>query len=59
MFRGYDTPTQWRRDEILRIRHVDAEIADMRKKIERLKKQSAAIERRIERLKEVRPCYCT
>ncbi len=51
MIRVYDTNTLWRRDEILRIRHVEAEIADMRKKIERLKKQSAAIERRIERLK--------
>ncbi len=51
MIRGYDTSALHWKDEIIRIRHVEAEIADMRKKIERLKKQAAAIERQIERLK--------
>ncbi len=33
MFRVYDTSSLWRHDEILRIRHLEAEIADMQKEI--------------------------
>ncbi len=44
MFRGYDTPTQWRHDEIIRIRRMEAEIAAMQESIERQKQKSAARE---------------
>ena len=33
MFRVYDTNALWRHDEILRIRHLEAEIVDMQKEI--------------------------
>jgi len=42
MIRVYDTNALWRHDEILRIRHLEAEIADMQKEIDR-QKQKAAI----------------
>jgi len=35
MIRVYDTNALWRHDEILRIRHLEAEIADMQKDINR------------------------
>ena len=50
VFRGYDTSALHWKDEILRIRHLEAEIADMQKEIERFKKQAAASERRFHRL---------
>jgi len=37
MIRVYDTNALWRHDEILRIRHMKAEIADMQKEIDRQK----------------------
>ncbi len=37
MFRGYDTNALWRHDEILRIRHMEAENADKQKEIDRQK----------------------
>jgi len=52
MFRGYDTPTQWRHDEIIRIRRMEAEIAAMQKEIDRQKQKAAASEERIQRLKK-------
>ena len=35
MFRGYDTSALHWKDEISRIRHLEAEIADMQKEIDR------------------------
>ncbi|MCH7915709.1 MAG: hypothetical protein IH856_22180 [Deltaproteobacteria bacterium] len=35
MIRVYDTNALWRHDEILRIRHLEAEIAYMQKDIDR------------------------
>ncbi len=52
MFRGYDTPTQWRHDEIIRIRRMEAEIAAMQKEIDRQKQKAVASEERIQRLKK-------
>ncbi len=52
MFRGYDTPTQWRHDEIIRIRRMEAEIAAMQESIERQKQKAVASEERIQRLKK-------
>jgi len=46
MIRGYDTNGLWRHDEILRIGHLEAEIADMQKEIDRQKQNAvAAVER--------------
>jgi len=42
MIRGYDTNALWRHDEIIRIRHLEAEIADMQKEIERQKLMAVA-----------------
>ncbi len=42
MFRVYDTNALWRHDEILRIGHLEAEIADMQKDIERQKQKAVA-----------------
>jgi len=50
MIRGYDTNALWRHDEILRIRHLEAEIADMQKDIEIQKKKAVAPNERLERL---------
>ncbi len=50
MIRGYDTNALWRHDEILRIRHVEAEIADMQKDIDRQKQKAVAAVERLERL---------
>ncbi len=41
MIRGYDTSSLHWKDEILRIRHLEAEIASIQKKIERQKLFSA------------------
>jgi len=40
MIRVYDTNALWRHDEIPRIRHLEAEIANMQKEIE-IQKQTA------------------
>ncbi len=37
MIRGYDTNALWRYEEILRIRHLEAEIAARQEEIGRLK----------------------
>ncbi len=50
MIRGYDTNALWRHDEIIRIRHLEAEIADMQKGIERQKEKAVAAVERLERL---------
>jgi len=50
MIRVYDTNALWRHDEILRIRHMEAEIADMQKEIDRQKQKAVAAEERLERL---------
>jgi len=49
MIRVYDTNALWRHDEILRIRHLEAEIADMQKDIERQKQEAVAANERLER----------
>ena len=40
MPRVYDTNALWRHDEIIRIRHLEAEIADMQKGIYRQKQKA-------------------
>ncbi len=50
MFSGYDTNALWRHDEILRIRHLEAEITDMQKDIEREKENAVDANERLERL---------
>ncbi len=52
MRRGYDTNALWRHDEILRIRHLEAEFAYMQKDIERQKQKAVAAEERLERTKK-------
>ncbi len=52
MFRGYDTSSLHWKDEILRIRHLEAEIADMQKDIERQKQKTVAAMERLERTKK-------
>ena len=42
MIRVYDTNALWRHDEILRIRYLEAEIAEMQKDIERQKLMAVA-----------------
>ncbi len=42
MIRVYDTNALWRHDEILRIRHLEAEIADTQKEIDRRKQKKEA-----------------
>ncbi len=51
MIRVYDTNALWRPDEIIRIRHLDAEIADIQKEIDRQKLKAVAAEERFQRLK--------
>ena len=54
MISVYDTNALWRHDEILRIRHLEAEIADMQKEIDRQKQKAvAAMERLERRMKEM------
>ncbi len=50
MIRAYDTNALWRPDKILRIRHLEAEIADMQKEIDRQKQKAVAAAERLERL---------
>ena len=52
MIRVYDTNALWRHDEILRIRHLEAEIADMKKDIEIQKQEAVAANERLERTKK-------
>ncbi len=52
MFRVYDTNALWRHDEILRIRHLEAEIAAMQKEIDRQKQKAVAAVERLERTKK-------
>ncbi len=52
MIRVYDTNALWRHDEIPRIRHLEAEIADMQKEIERQKQMAVAANERLERTKK-------
>ncbi len=48
MFSGYDTNALWRHDEILRIRHLEAEITDMQNEIDRQKEKAVAAMERLE-----------
>ncbi len=52
MIRVYDTNALWRHDEILRIRHLKTEIADMQKDIERHKQEAGAANERLERTRK-------
>ncbi len=51
MIRVYDTNALWRHDEILRRRHLEAEIANMQKDIEIQKEKAVATVERLERTK--------
>ena len=51
MIRVYDTNALWRHDEIIRIRHMEAEISDMQKEIDRQKPKAVAANERLERTK--------
>ena len=51
MFHGYKTNARWRHDEILRIKHMEAEIDDMQKDIEIQKEKAIAAVERLERTK--------
>jgi len=51
MIRGYDTSALHWKDEILRIRRLEAEIADMQKEIDRLKREALASEERSRRFR--------
>ncbi len=51
MFRVYDTNALWRHDVIIRIRHLEDEIADMQKEIDRQKEKAVAAMERLERTK--------
>ena len=52
MIRVYDTNALWRHDKILRIRHLEAEIADMQKEIDIQKGKAVAAIERLERTKK-------
>ena len=52
MIRIYDTNALWRHDEIIRIRHLEVEIADMQKEIERQKQKAVAAMELLERTKK-------
>ncbi len=52
MIRGYDTSQLFREDTIERIKHLNAEIAELQKEMERLEEETAVSERRIQRLKK-------
>ncbi len=52
MIRVYGTNALWRYDEIIRIRHPEAEIADIQKEIERQKQEAVAAMECLERTKE-------
>jgi len=50
--RVYDTNALWRHDEIIRIRHMEAEIADMQKEIDRQNEKAVAVVERFESTKK-------
>jgi len=52
MIRVYNTNALWRHDEIIRIRILEAEIADMQKEIDRQKQKAVAAMERLERTKK-------
>ncbi len=52
MIPGYNTSDLHWKDEILRIRHLEAEIADMQKEIDRQKQKAVAAEERLQRTKK-------
>ncbi len=52
MIRSHDTNALWRHDEILRIRHLEAEIDDKQKEIDRQKLVAVAAEERFQRTKK-------
>jgi len=52
MIRVYDTSALHWKDEILRIRHLEAEIANMQKDIDRQKQEAVAAVERLERTKK-------
>ncbi len=52
MIRVYDTNALWRHDEIIRIRSLKAEIADMQKEIDIQKQKTVAAVERLERTKK-------
>ncbi len=52
MIRVYDTNALWRHDEIIRIRHLEAEIVDMQNEIDRQKEKADAPEERFQRTKK-------
>ncbi len=52
MIRVYDTNALWRHDEILRIRHLEAEIAASQKDIDRQKQKAVAANEHHERTKK-------
>jgi len=49
MVRVYDTNALWRHDEIIRIRHLEAEIAARQEEIDSLKQEAYASEERSRR----------
>jgi len=52
MIHAYDTNALWRHDVILRIRHLETEIAYMQKEIDIQKQKAVAAEERLERTKK-------
>ncbi len=46
MFRGYDTNALWRHDEILIIRHLEAEIGYMQKEVDEGKERLGIVDKR-------------
>jgi len=52
MWRGYDSGRVLREDILLRIRHVEAEIAAMQKEIDRQKEKAVAAMEQLERTKK-------
>ena len=52
MIRVYDTNALWRRDEIIRTRHMEAEIAARQEEMDRLKQEAYASEECSRRFKE-------
>jgi hypothetical protein len=52
MTRVYDSNALWRHDEILRIRHLEAEIAAIQRSIDRQKQKAVAAEERFQRTKK-------
>ncbi len=52
MIRVYDTSTLHWKDEVLRIRHLEAEIVNMQKEIDRQQQKAVAAVERLERTKK-------